>query len=100
MQKLTGTVPLHAAIMVPSQHVEQAQTQRESAIARGGLLTILVAVAAGPTSSVNSRSAPITWTAREAMTARTTRKRTERRDTGTPRATASSGSKVLNRRGR
>jgi len=57
------------------------------------------AVAAGPTSKVKTSSAPTTCTESDTVIANKARKISERKRTGTPRASATSGSNELNSSG-
>ena len=86
---------VRAAIIIPHQLYSNHKSIAKP-MARYGLFTSLIAVAAGPTKSVKIRSTPTTWTAIETVIATRIRKRIERNLVGTPLAVATSGSNELN----
>src|SRR5579859_6341463 len=95
IQKLTGifkkmaaAIPIHTYIRLKSTAMLTAIIGRENN---------RTATAAGPTNSVKINSTPTTSTEMETVAATRHKKRTLRRVTGTPRASAISESKEIKR---
>src|SRR5439155_6860901 len=98
MKKLVGHALTRDSRMPPSVAPNAMATLRPSASM--GRAVRRVAAAAGVITSVSTSNTPTTWMATAVVRARRSRRRTEMRRRGTPRASAPSGSTLANRRGR